>query len=269
MPRMVQPEVVVHYWDGSAPEGRCLRDISQAGAYIYTTDRWYPGTIIRIVLQGHRTEIREERNDGPGSFRLHTRAGRPARHGRSRGGVCFSRQRRAREIQKFFGGDSGAVRRNRAPARDAAKERAGTGRVRPDRSAGVSSGCERRELRRHDFRVDYGSRRRPRSGAQYMVVSSSSPGAPTQATQTQITALVTSEVTSLRNRASVVVATCSNATTGGDGVYRLLRSRGSVLHPRHRGRDLYLQPLYPAVLRSGAGDQRDALRPPPSTGRRS
>ncbi len=42
--------------DGSAPEGRYLRDISHSGAYIYTSERWYPGTIIRIVLQGDRLE---------------------------------------------------------------------------------------------------------------------------------------------------------------------------------------------------------------------
>ena len=59
-PRTVEPEVLVHYWDGSAPGARQLRDISDSGAYIYTSERWYPGTIIRIVLQGQRKAARED-----------------------------------------------------------------------------------------------------------------------------------------------------------------------------------------------------------------
>ncbi len=57
--RSVQPEVVVYYWDGAAPEGRSVRDLSRTGAYIYTPERWYIGTIIRIILQ-HRKLIRED-----------------------------------------------------------------------------------------------------------------------------------------------------------------------------------------------------------------
>jgi hypothetical protein len=35
-PRSPLPELVVHCWDASAPEGRSLRDISETGAYIVT-----------------------------------------------------------------------------------------------------------------------------------------------------------------------------------------------------------------------------------------
>jgi hypothetical protein len=64
-PRSTQPEVVVYYWDGSAPEGRRIRDISESGAYIYTPERWYLGTIIRIIVQGGRAAIREDGTIGP------------------------------------------------------------------------------------------------------------------------------------------------------------------------------------------------------------
>ena len=50
-----------------------------------------------------------------------------------------------------------------------------------------------------------------RDGAQYMVMSSASPGAPTVATLGQVTTLVTNDVTSLLNRSSVVVKICTNA----------------------------------------------------------
>jgi len=56
-----------------------------------------------------------------------------------------------------------------------------------------------------------------RDGAQYMTMSSASPGAPAPASLAQITTLVTSDVASLLNRASVVVAICTNNTTAANG----------------------------------------------------
>ena len=55
--RLARPELVVHYWDGTAPGCREIRDISESGAYIYTTEHWYPGTIIRVVFQTQRMSI--------------------------------------------------------------------------------------------------------------------------------------------------------------------------------------------------------------------
>src|SRR5437016_5942803 len=49
--RTLEPFVLAHYWNGSAPLGHGLRDISLSGAYIYTTDRWYLGTILQLSLQ--------------------------------------------------------------------------------------------------------------------------------------------------------------------------------------------------------------------------
>src|ERR1035438_505068 len=54
MLRTPEPSVVVYYWDGSAPEARRLRDISATGAYILTPERWYIGTIVRLILQEFR-----------------------------------------------------------------------------------------------------------------------------------------------------------------------------------------------------------------------
>lgn len=64
-PRSIQPEVVVYYWDGSAPEGRHVRDISQSGAFIYTSETWCVGTIIRIILQGYHTAVRDDGTSEP------------------------------------------------------------------------------------------------------------------------------------------------------------------------------------------------------------
>jgi Flp pilus assembly protein TadG len=56
-----------------------------------------------------------------------------------------------------------------------------------------------------------------RAGAQYMTLSSASPGAPASATQEQIAALIANDVTSLKNRSSVVVAICANSTASSTG----------------------------------------------------
>jgi hypothetical protein len=58
--RRTNPEMVVHYWDGSAPKARHIRDISKTGAYIYSPERWYIGTIVRLILQGYRTAVRKD-----------------------------------------------------------------------------------------------------------------------------------------------------------------------------------------------------------------
>jgi hypothetical protein len=51
-PRISRPPVVVFHWDGSTPASRHLRDISLTGAYLYTSERWYPGTVVRLLIQG-------------------------------------------------------------------------------------------------------------------------------------------------------------------------------------------------------------------------
>jgi len=48
--------MVVEYWDGVAPAGRGIRDISESGAYICTTEKWYSGAIIRLVFRGREVK---------------------------------------------------------------------------------------------------------------------------------------------------------------------------------------------------------------------
>jgi hypothetical protein len=77
--RFREPEIVVHYWDGSAPEGRTLRDISQTGAYLYTPERWYVGTIVRLILQGNAAAA--SKNGGAASEASICIRARVVRHG--------------------------------------------------------------------------------------------------------------------------------------------------------------------------------------------
>jgi|SRR5579871_3942245 len=43
--------ILAYFWDGSAPIGHTIKDISLSGAFIHATQRWYPGTILDIALR--------------------------------------------------------------------------------------------------------------------------------------------------------------------------------------------------------------------------
>ena len=42
--------LVAHFFTGGAPVAHEIRDVSATGLYVVTTERWYPGTIIRMTL---------------------------------------------------------------------------------------------------------------------------------------------------------------------------------------------------------------------------
>jgi Flp pilus assembly protein TadG len=212
MPRRTDPEVVVYYWDGSAPEGRHLRDISHSGAYICTPERWYPGTIIRIVLQGYRTAAREDGTTDPVASACI--AARVIRHGNDGVAVEFAfRDKQEEETLRTF---LAAI-----PAQ-------------PERSAAGKATLRSEGQALVEFAliiplvlllavnaINFGGflfawitvAGAARSGAQYMIMSSASPGAPTRAAPALISALVANDAFSLMNKASLVVVTCTNQTT--------------------------------------------------------
>lgn len=42
--------LVAHFFTGGGPQAHDIRDISATGLYVVTTERWYPGTVIRMTL---------------------------------------------------------------------------------------------------------------------------------------------------------------------------------------------------------------------------
>jgi hypothetical protein len=54
--RYVQPGLVAYYWGGSESLPHEIRDISVTGAYLCTTERWYPGTLIQSTLSRNHGE---------------------------------------------------------------------------------------------------------------------------------------------------------------------------------------------------------------------
>lgn len=210
-PRSREPEVVVHYWDGSAPEGRLLRDISQTGAYVYTPERWYLGTIIRIVLQGYETTMRDDGKRTPTTSICV--AAHVVRHGVDGVGVEFGFRNKQEEktFARFLSGIPAQPVRGVASGADS-----------PDKGQAL---IEFALIIPLVFLLAVNAvnftgflfawitvANAARDGAQYMALSSASPGPPTPATLAQITALVTNDVSSLLNRSSVVVSICKNAT---------------------------------------------------------
>lgn len=78
--RRSEPTVVVYYWDGSTPKGHELRDISQTGAYLCTSERWYIGTIVRLLIQAKNDSEQNESN-GTENVQSQSIAARVVRHG--------------------------------------------------------------------------------------------------------------------------------------------------------------------------------------------
>lgn len=49
--RQPLPGLVAYYWTGSTPRAYQIADISPAGLFLLTEDRWYPGTLVLMTLQ--------------------------------------------------------------------------------------------------------------------------------------------------------------------------------------------------------------------------
>lgn len=219
-PRSSDPAVVVYYWDGSAPEGRRIRDISTSGAYIYTTERWYVGTIIRIILQGYHPTARE--GEAAAKTASTCIPSRVVRHGPDGVAVefVFQNKEEKEDLARFLA---------EIPAQP----------VRVAATAPV--GREGQALVEFSLiiplvfllavnAVNFGGfifawitvAGAARAGVQYMSLSAASPGSATPASLAQITAVVTNDVSSLLNRNSLVVAICSNGTTTANGCTSLI-----------------------------------------------
>src|SRR5260370_16825808 len=51
LPEGVERQLAAYYWDGAAPAPREVRNVSPQGAYIVTSEKWYPGTIMDLGLE--------------------------------------------------------------------------------------------------------------------------------------------------------------------------------------------------------------------------
>ena len=211
-PRSTKPEVLVYYWDGSAPEGRHIRDVSQSGAYIYTPERWYIGTIIRILLQGYPTTTQKDGTTAPTASTCIP--ARVVRHGSDGVAVEFIFQNKKEEesLRTFLAAIPAQPAITVPP--NGTSKRGGQALVEFSLIIPLVFILAVNAVNFGGFIFAWITvANAARDGAQYMVMSSDSPGQPTPATLAQITTLVTADISSLLNRSSLVVAICTNKTT--------------------------------------------------------
>ena len=218
--RVSEPSLLVYYWDGSVPEAKKLRDISSTGAYIITPERWYIGTIVRLVLQGYKTASLPDGGIVPSqSTSIPCRV---MRHGPDGLGVefLFSTLEERKTLEDLMANIHQAktdVIVSPSPVRGQALIEFAL--VLPLLFLLIVN------------TVNFGAflfawitvANSARAGAQYMVLGGATVGTPKPATAAQITALITSDVSSLLNRASLTVRVCTNnssvITCSGPGSY--------------------------------------------------
>ncbi len=69
------PGLIAYFFTGGTPAANAVRDISATGMFVITSERWYPGTVVRITLTDRRNPIVER------SITVNARAARFGRDG--------------------------------------------------------------------------------------------------------------------------------------------------------------------------------------------
>lgn len=218
--RLTEPSFVVYYWDGSAPEGRKIRDISSSGAYIITSERWYVGTIVRLILQGYKTVPQPDGGIVPS--RSTSIPARVARHGPDGLGVefIFTNPEEKKSLAAFLE----TLSKTRILSAGPTKLTLGQALVEfalvlPLLFLLIVNAVNFGAFLFAWITVSNGAR----AGVQYMSQGRITVGTPTPATAAQISALITSDISSLINRASLQVRVCKNnngvQSCSGPGAY--------------------------------------------------
>jgi hypothetical protein len=216
--------VAVYYWDGSAPVSHRLRDVSSTGAYLYTAERWYPGTIIRLLVQ------EEPKPEGSDVERPTASASIPAkvvRHGCD--GVAleflFRNSEDRKLLARLIAGAHGEFAASPAKPCKAAKL-SNEANPTPKNSHSGQALVELALLVPLIFfliinAVNFGGfmfawitiANAARAGADYWVVGNAAIGTPVATSAAQVTTLVTNDVSSLLARSTLVVRVCKNNNT--------------------------------------------------------
>jgi hypothetical protein len=57
-------DLVAYFWTGGSSEPCRIRDISSSGLFLETYEQWYPGTLVRLVVQDTEKRSKAKRSDG-------------------------------------------------------------------------------------------------------------------------------------------------------------------------------------------------------------
>jgi len=224
-PRINHPGVHAYYWDGAVPVAHELRDLSTLGAYLCTAERWYPGTIVQFTFGLATQEAPGSGDVTEGSVQLRARV---VRHGSDGVGIQFvylKQQERVamREFLKRIGRTKGYP----PPLR----------RYAPVHGGGLVEFALVLPLLFVLLVnvVNFGGfffawitiANAARAGVQYAVMGGATVTAPAPPTPSQVTTLVTTDISSLLNRASALICTRINnngtlttngSCTGANGI---------------------------------------------------
>lgn len=58
-PRESLSWLIAYFFTGGTPVAHLVRDVSFSGMYVFTEERWYPGTVVRITLTDRREPTAE------------------------------------------------------------------------------------------------------------------------------------------------------------------------------------------------------------------
>ena len=222
-PRYTLP-LVAYYWHGGPPVSHEIGDISRDGAYIRTSQRWSPGTVIRIILQ----EAEEFRRPEGKPVTL---AGMVVRHGDDGMAVCFVFRDEAdrREFGRRLNAlrDSGMMpaRHRKTVTAEAGNALVEFGLILPLLFLLIVNAIN---FGGYLFAI-ISVANAARTGSQYAILAGASVTAPNPATATQVAGIITQDMSSLRNRSSLVVRVCTQP--GGGSVTCTTSGSGSFSNP--------------------------------------
>lgn len=207
--RQDAPEVVAHYWDGAAPAAHTIRNISASGLYILTEQRWYPGTLVMLTLQ-KKDSVREDAD------RSITVQSKVVRSGPDGVGLVFVPAEH--EEKRAASGSSGDPDHFLTAGRKAIARF-----LHQVKDGRAQSLVEFILILPVVFLlivnvVNFGGffyawitvANASRAGADYAIMGGATVEGPTPPTAAQISSLITTDISSLPNRSSLVVNVCQN-----------------------------------------------------------
>ena len=100
LPDSVERLLVAYYWDGAIPVPHEVRKVSAHGAYVVTSQKWCPGTIVDLSLEYNTQQAGT--NPAPKlTIGVRSRIASHGPDGMSVEFVCVNRQER-RKLVKFL-----------------------------------------------------------------------------------------------------------------------------------------------------------------------
>jgi len=194
--------LVAHYWDGAAPLGHAIRDISSTGLYLSTEQRWYPGTLITMSLQ----QVGISDSDPDHSIRVNAKVVRSDADGVGLTFVMTEKHGHASTQDAFV---DGADRKSFRKFLDRIRSNAGQSLVEYILMLPFLILLIINLVNFSGFFYAWITvANAARAGADYAVLGGASVGAPGRPTGIRVAALISQDVFSLPNKATLVVNVC-------------------------------------------------------------